>query len=184
MRKVLIVSILFCLQTYSVYSQQNVFISGKLKMKPGTTIRFSKISDYISSDKVRLSTVKTGNDSCFTTSFNLSSADLVNISVNELGLEALFYPDRHYSFDLVSSQNEHIGNLLMITDNPSTNPQIILNKTYQVFSDSILSLLFKQNNQRASKSDADRFNSAVDSALKQIKDTFCINLVQSKGLTI
>jgi hypothetical protein len=182
MKKLLSVSILVCLQTFSVYSQQNVFISGKLKMKPGTTIRFTKYSDNISLEKVRLSTVKTGNDSCFTTSFNLSSADLVNISVNELGLEALFYPDRHYSFDLVSSHNEHVGNLLMITDNPSTNPQIILNKAYQVFSDSILSLLFKQNNQRASKSDAEHFNSAVDGALKQIKDTFCINLIQSKRI--
>jgi hypothetical protein len=182
MKKLIFVLFLFCLQTFSVYSQQNVFISGKLKMKPGTTIRFSKYSDNISLDRVRLSTVKTGIDSCFKTSFNLSTADLVNISVNELGLEALFYPNRRYSFDLVSSQDEHVGNLIMITDNPSTNPQIILNKAYQVFSDSVLSLLFKQNNQRASKSDADLFNSAIDKALKQIKDTFCINLIQSRRI--
>src|ERR1035437_3861013 len=162
MKKLIFVLFLFCLQTFSVYSQQNVFISGKLKMKPGTTIRFSHYSDNISLERVRLSTVKTGTDSCFTTTFNLSSADLVNISVNELGLEALFYPNRHYSFDLVSSQDEHVGNLIMITDNTCTNPQIILNKAYRVFSDSVLSLLFKQNNQRASKSDADRFNSAID----------------------
>jgi len=182
MKKLIFVLFLFCLQTFSVYSQQNIFISGKLKMKPGTTIRFSHYSDNISMDRVRLSTVKTGTDSSFTTTFNLSSADLVNISVNELGLEALFYPNQHYSFDLVSSQDEHVSNLIMITDNPSTNPQIILNKAYRVFSDSALSLLFKQNNQRASKSDADRFNSAIDKALKQIKDTFCINLIQSRRI--
>jgi len=183
MKKLIFVLFLFCLQTFSVFSQQNVFISGKLKMKPGTTIRFSHYSDNISLDRVRLSTIKTGIDSCFTATFNLSTADLVNISINELGLEALFYPNRHYTFDLVSSQDEHVGNLLMITDNPSTNPQIILNKAYQIFSDSAISLLFKQNNQRAAKSDADRFNSAIDHALKQIKDTFCINLIQSQRIS-
>jgi hypothetical protein len=182
MKKLILVLFLFCLQTFSAYSQQNVIISGKLKMKPGTTIRFSHYNDNISLDRVRLSTVKTGIDSCFTTTFNLSSAELVNISVNELGLEALFYPNHHYSFDLASSQDEHVGNLIMITDDLSTNPQMILNKAYQVFSDSILSLLFKQNNQRAAKSDADRFNSAIDQTLKQIKDTFCINLIQSRRI--
>lgn len=182
MKKSLFVLLIFCLQTIAVFSQQNVFISGKLKMKPGTTIRFSKYSDNISLDRVRLSTLKTGNDSCFTIKFNLSSADVVNISVNELGLEALIYPNRHYSFDLVSSQNEHTGSLLMITDNPETNPQIILNKAYQVFSDSILSILFKQNNQRPSKKEVESFNSGIDVALKQTKDTFCINLIQSRRI--
>ena len=182
MKKLIFVLFILCLQTIEVYSQQNVFISGKLKMKPGTTIRFSHYSDNISLDRVRLATVKTSADSSFTTTFNLSSAELVNISVNELGLEALIYPNRHYSFDLVSSRDEHIGNLIMLTDNPSTNPQIIINNAYRVFSDSTLSLLFKQNNQRAAKINADRFNSAIDKALKLIKDTFCINLIQSRRI--
>lgn len=182
MKKPFFVLLLFCLQTFVVYSQQTVFISGKLKMKPGTTIRFSRYTDYISHDKERLSTVKTGNDSCFSITFLLQSAGIVNISVNELSLEALFYPNRHYSFELASSQNEHAGNLLIISDNETTNPQIILNKAYQVFSDSTLSILFKQNNQRATKKEADLFNSAIDVALKQTKDTFCINLIQSRRI--
>jgi hypothetical protein len=180
MRKSFFVLLLFCLQSLTSFCQQNVFITGKLKMKPGTTIRFSKYSDYISLDRKRLFTVKTGNDSCFSATFPFASADIVNISVNELSLEALIYPDRHYTFDIASTINEHTGNLLLITDNQTTNPQILLNKAYQVFSDSTLQILFKQNNQRPSKNDVDQFNSVVDLALKQTKDTFCINLIQSR----
>ena len=180
MRKPLFVLLVFCLQTISAVCQQNVFITGKLKMKPGTTIRFSKYYDYISLDRKRLFTVKTGNDSCFSATFSLLSADIVNISVNELGLEALIYPNRHYTFDIASTINDHTGNLLLISDNQTTNPQIILNKAYQVFSDSTLQILFKQNNLRSSKKEVDQFNSAVDFALKQTKDTFCINLIQSR----
>ena len=180
MKKAFFVLFLFCLNIFSVYSQQNVVISGKLKMKPGTTIRFSKYRDYISLDRERLSTVKTGKDSCFSVTFPLQSADIINVSVNELSLEALFYPNRNYSFELATSQNEHTGNLLMFTDNQKTNPQIILNQAYQIFSDSTLKILFKQNNQRATKKEVDLFNSTIDVALKQIKDTFCINLIQSR----
>ena len=144
MRKPFIVLLLFCLQSLTVFSQQNIFITGKLKMKPGTTIRFSTYTDYISLDKERLSTVKTGSDSCFNVTFSLPGAEIVNISVNELSLEALFYPNRHYSIELVSSQSEHSGNLLLVSEDKIANPQIILNKAYQVFSDSTLQILFKQ----------------------------------------
>lgn len=180
MKKNLFVLFLFCLQTFASFSQNNVFISGKLKMKPGTTIRFSKYTDYISLDRERLSTIKTGTDSSFNVSFALKSADIVNISVNELNLEALLYPGHHYSFELVSSRDEHSGNLLLLTDNPATNPQYILNKAYQVFSDSTLSILFKQNNQRATKNEVDLFNAVIDKSLKQTKDSFCMNLIQSR----
>jgi len=180
MRKSFFILLWMCLQALTVASQQNVFISGKLKMKPGTTLRFSKYSDYISLDRKRLSTVKTGNDSCFSVSFSLPSADIVNISVNEMNMETLIYPNRHYHFDIASTLNDHTGNLILLTENQTTNPQIILNKAYQAFSDSTLTILFKQNNQRASKKEVDQFNSAIDLALKQTKDTFCINLIQSR----
>jgi len=180
MRKSFFILLWMCLQALTVASQQNVFISGKLKMKPGTTLRFSKYSDYISLDRKRLSTVKTGNDSCFSVSFSLPSADIVNISVNEMNMETLIYPNRHYHFDIASTLNDHTGNLILLTENQTTNPQIILNKAYQAFSDSTLTVLFKQNNQRASKKEVDQFNSAIDLALKQTKDTFCINLIQSR----
>src|ERR1035437_234480 len=134
MKKLIFVLFLFCLQTFSVYSQQNVFISGKLKMKPGTTIRFSKYTDYISLDRERLSTIKTGIDSSFNVTFSLKSADIVNISVNELNLAALLYPDHHYNFDLVSFNNGETENLWISTDNQVTNPQNILFKAQQLFS--------------------------------------------------
>jgi len=179
MRKNLFVLLILCLQTFVSLSQNNVFISGKLKMKPGTTIRFSKYTDYISLDRDRLSTIKTGPDSSFSVTFPLKSGDIVTISVNELNLEALLYPDHHYTFELVSSHDEHSGNLLIFTSNQTANPQIILNNAYQVFSDSTLSILFKQNNQRATKNEVDLFNSVVDKGLKQTNDTFCKNLIQS-----
>lgn len=179
MRKNLFVLLIFCLQTFVSLSQNNVFISGKLKMKPGTTIRFSKYTDYISLDRERLSTIKTGTDSSFSISFPLKSADIVNISVNELNLVALLYPDHHYNFDLVSFKDGETENLLISTDNQITNPQNILIKAHQIFTDSTLSILFKQNNQRATKKEVDLFNSVIDSGIKQTNDTFCMNLIQS-----
>ena len=86
MKKIFFVLLFFCLYTVSTFSQQNISITGKLKMKPGTTIRFSKYNNYISLDKERLSTVKTSSDSCFSVTFPLLSADIVNISINELRL--------------------------------------------------------------------------------------------------
>ncbi|MDP4162601.1 MAG: hypothetical protein Q8898_05800, partial [Bacillota bacterium] len=149
-------------------------------MKPGTTIRLSKYKDYISLDRERLATVKTRADSSFNVSFSVPSASIVNISVNELGLDALLYPDRHYSFDLASTLNEHTGNLLIVTDNQDTNPQIVLNKAYQVFSDSVLSLILKSNHQRPTKKEIDLFNAAVDEAIQQTPDAFCRDLMQSR----
>ena len=179
MKKNLFVLFLFCLQTFVCLSQNNVFISGKLKMKPGTTIRFSKYTDYISLDRERLSTIKTGPDSSFSVSFPLKSTDIVNISVNELNLSALLYPDHHYNFDLGSTKDEETENLMISSNQQGTNPQNILIKTQQLFSDSTLSILFRQNNQRASKKDVDLFNAVIDSGIKQTNDTFCKNLIQS-----
>ena len=148
-------------------------------MKPETTIRFSKYNDYISRDIERLSTVKTGKDSCFSVNFLLTSPKIVYISVNELRLEALFYPDLHYKFDLVSSQSDHTGNLLITNCNQAINPQVVLKNAYNVFSDSTLNILFNRNNQRATKKAADLFNTAINDALIQTTDSFCKQLIQS-----
>lgn len=179
MKKAFIFLILSCLSVTTVFCQHNVFISGKLKMKPGTTLRFSKYNDYISRDRERLATVKTGKDSCFSVNFLLKSSEIVSISANELGLEALLYPDLHYTFELASTQNDHTGNLLIASCNQATNPQIVLKNAYNIFSDSTFSILFTRNNQRPTKKTAELFNTAINVALKQTNDTFCKNLIQS-----
>lgn len=179
MKTTILFLILYCLSATTAFCQQHVLISGKLKMKPGTTLRFSKYNDYISRDRERLSTVKTGKDSCFSVNFLLKSPEIVSISVNELGLEALLYPGLHYTFELASTQNDHSGNLLITFCNQTTNPQIILKNAYTIFSDSTLSILFTRNNQRPTKKTADLFNTAINAALKQTNDTFCKNLIQS-----
>ena len=179
MKKVIFLLILYCLSATVAFCQQKVYLSGKLKMKPGTTIRFSKYSDYISRDRERLSTVKTGTDSCFSVNFSLKSPEIVTISVNELGLEALLYPDLRYTFELASSLTDHTGNLLITLCNQAINPQIILKNTYNVFSDSTLSILFNRNNQRPNKKAVDLFNARIDVALAQTNDPFCKQLIQS-----
>ena len=179
MKKIIFFLILYCLSATAAFCQEKVYLSGKLKMKPGTTIRFSKYNDYISRDRTRLSTVKTGIDSCFSVNFSLKSPEIVTISVNELGLEALLYPDLHYTLELASSQTDHSGNLLVTLCNQVINPQIILKNTYNIFSDSTLSILFNRNNQRPNKKAVDHFNAAINVALKQTNDTFCKQLIQS-----
>lgn len=179
MKKRIFFLFLFCLTVIAAFSQHNVFVSGKLKMKPGTTLRFSKYNDYISLERERLFTVKTGNDSCFMVEFSLKYPEIITISANELSLEALLYPDIHYTLELASSQNDHSGYLFITDCNQAINPQIILKNTYQVFSDSTLSILFSQNNQRPTKKMVELFNSAINSALKQTNDSFCRQIIQS-----
>jgi len=182
MKKIISVLLIFCLSSLTVFGQHDYFISGKLKMKSGTTLRFTKFNDYISLEKVRLATVKTDKDSCFSVNFKMNNQDIVNISVNELNLEALFYPDLHYNITLASTKNEHVGSLLITSCNQIVNPQFILNKTYNVFSDSTLGILFKQSNQRPPKTAVDLFNQNINKGLQQAADTFCKNLIQSRRL--
>ena len=179
MKKIAFFLLLFSFSILGAYCQQVVTISGKLKMKPGSTLRFTKYLDYISLDKERLATVKTGNDSCFHVAFSLKAPEIIGISVNELALEGLFYPTLNYSLELTSTGNDHTGNLIITACNQPINPQIVLKNTYNIFSDSTLSILFNQNNQRPSKKSVDLFNSVIDAALLHTNDTFCKQMIQS-----
>ena len=179
MKKIAFFLFIFSFTIIEAYCQQVVTISGKVKMKPGSTLRFTKYRDYISLDKERLATVKTGNDSCFSVNFSLKSPEIITISVNELALEGLFYPTLNYSLELTSTGNDYRGTLIVSASNQPINPQIILKNAYNEFSDSTLSILFNQNNQRPSKKSVDLFNSVINAALLHTNDSFCKQLIQS-----
>ncbi len=170
---------LLLLLSFNSFCQKTISISGKLKMMAGTTLRIWKYTDNISFDRQILYKTKSKTDSSYSISIPLKETQILTVSANEFNVEMLFNPEQNYNIDLTPFSNPSQKGLFISSKDKTQNPQNELIKTYEIVSDSTLSLLFGQTNRRPTLENTKQFNSTIDKGLLKIKDNFCKDLVQS-----
>ena len=171
--------LLFILLSLNSFGQRPITISGRLKMKAGTTLRIWKYTDNISFERQILCTTKSNTDSSFNFSVPLPNTQLLNISANEFCVQILFDPDQNYVFDLTPSSSPTEKSFQISSGRNPLMPQNDLIKAYETVSDSAISLLFGRSNQRPSPTNIKQFNSAIDNGLQKINNKYCRDIVQS-----
>jgi peroxiredoxin len=171
--------ILLTLLSFNSFCQKTISISGKLKMKPGTTIRIWRYTDNICFERQILFKTKTKSDSTFQVSIPIAKTELINISANEFTNEILFTPNQDYVIDLIPSANQSQKVLQILSIYKSLNSQDDLIKAYEIISDSTISLLFGHSNQRPTLNNIKQFNAAIDKGLRKVENSYCRDLIQS-----
>ena len=171
--------LLLILLSFNSFGQQPITISGKIKMKIGTTIRIWRYTDNISFERQILYTTKSKTDSTFNFSIPLDKTQLLNLSANEFSTQILVNPNQDYVIDLTPYSNLSEKSLQISSVRNPLIPQNDLIKAYEVVSDSAISLLFGRTNQRPTLNNMKQFNAAIDKGLLNIENKYCRDIVQS-----
>lgn len=171
--------ILLMVLSLNSFGQQQISISGKLKMKAGTMLRIWRYTDNISFERQILYKTKSNTDSTFSFSIPLTKTQLLTISANEFSAQILFNPDQNYVIDLTPFSNQSEKSLQISSGNKTLIPQNDLIKAYEIVSDSTLSLLFGRTNERPTQNNMRQFNAAIDKGLRKIENAYCKDIIQS-----